>query len=144
MNNNQKDEQLIISSSLFFINFIRYTVFCCLFQGTAHVQHGWQSGRIKINSLIQIQSQYSDNVFRNDNDQKNDLITKVLPQAVLAYSFAPDNILSAEYKGDFRDYRNSDNFAKAHNHGKLPVAVVVTGVAIPVQRKKVEYQGYRV
>ena len=110
----------------FIRHLISFVVLCCLFpgvvyaeQGWVHTEEGWQSGRIKINSQIQIESQYSDNIYRNDNDQEDDLVTSVLPQIALTYAFTPDNTFFAEYEGDFRDYRNFDNFDKAHNHGRL-------------------------
>ena len=104
----------------FLVLLMFFTAYLIPYQGVACAAgQGLQSGRIKINSRIKVESQYSDNVFRSDSDKKNDLITKALPQVLLTYAFAPENTFSAEYEGDFRYYRNFDNFSKAHNHGKL-------------------------
>ena len=104
----------------FIISLLTCTV--CIFflsHETVHAQQGLQLNRIKLNSKLRIETQYSDNIFRNDQNQKNEVITKVLPQFFLNFAFAPDNTLTAEYKGDFRHYRHFDNFDKTHNHGKL-------------------------
>ena len=96
------------------------TVYCYSCQGLAYAAgQGLQTGRVKINSQIKIQSQYSDNIFRSDSNKENDFVTKALPQILFTYAFAPENTFSAEYEGDFRYYQNFDNFSKAHSHGKL-------------------------
>jgi hypothetical protein len=88
-------------------------------QAFAGTQNMAQFGRIKINSTVQLESQYTDNVFLNEDDKQNDLITKVIPQVQLSYAIAPQNTLSVTYEGDFRHYINFDNFSKAHNHGEF-------------------------
>ena len=88
-----------------------------MFQGLAHAQHGWQSGRIKADGDIKLTFRYSDNIFHNNNEKKSDFITHVQPQAKLSYAIAHDNILSAMYRGDFQHHKNYDNFPTQGNYG---------------------------
>lgn len=94
----------------------------CIFflsHGTVYAQQGLQMGRIKLSSKLKVETQYSDNIFRNNQNSKNEVIYTVVPQFFLDFAFVPGNTLTAQYKGDFRHYRHFDNFAKTHNFGKI-------------------------
>jgi hypothetical protein len=73
---------------------------------------GLEWGRFRVLPELSVSESYTDNVYLDNSDIRNDYITDVAPKLSLDFAFATRNYLTLRYEGEFRNYKNSDNFKK--------------------------------
>jgi len=73
---------------------------------------GIQWERFRLLPKISISETYTDNVFLTHEDAQGEYITTVSPELSLDFALAPRNFIRLSYSGDFRFYKEFDNFRK--------------------------------
>lgn len=71
--------------------------------------------RLRIVPSLTITQSYSDNIYLEDENEKDDYITAVSPEVLLDVAVVPRTYFSFKYHGDFLAYADADNF-RGDNH----------------------------
>jgi polysaccharide biosynthesis protein VpsM len=83
---------------------------------SAHAEtEGFEWERFRLRPSIALNQVYTDNVFRTNRNERSEYITLILPKIALDLALAPDNAITLFYEGDFRYYRDYDNFRNDHH-----------------------------
>lgn len=85
----------------------------------AFCAEGVEWGRLRLVPKLSVAERYSDNIFLTEKDEQDEYITTISPELSVDLAFAPGNILSLSYEGDFRFYSEFDNLRKDHHQGGL-------------------------
>ena len=77
--------------------------------------------RLRLKSSLNINEVYSDNVYlkKENNDRKDDFITKIAPKIAVDLAVAPKNYFTITYRGIYESYLESGNFKKDQHFRKL-------------------------
>lgn len=82
---------------------------CC---STGFSAEGLKWGRLKISPEISLSETYSDNIYQDFTNERDDTITTISPKVSIDLAFAPRNYLTLRLESDFRSYAHSNNFKK--------------------------------
>lgn len=79
---------------------------------------GIKWNRIKLSPKVSASERYTNNAFLSPGDKREEFITTISPGISVELALSTNNILSLRYDGDFKYYRNFDNFKKdSHRTG---------------------------
>lgn len=110
----------------FLIVFQILFVFICY--STGFSEEGLEWGRFRLVPELSFSEQYSDNIFLTHENIRNEYITTVTPKLSLNFAFAPENLITLSYEGNFRFYEKYDNFKKdTHQTGLLWTLTTLKG-----------------
>jgi len=90
-----------------------------LFCSTAYSSEGLEWGHFRVRPALSLSELYTDNVYQDHTDVRSDYITTLAPKLSLDFAFAVKNYITAQYEGEFRYYKNADNFNKDTHHAGL-------------------------
>jgi len=75
-------------------------------------------GRFWFQPKLGLVERYSDNIYLDSNNAKEDYITTAVPELTAYLAFTPDSKLGLNYKGNFNHHSNFDNFGSS-NQGNI-------------------------
>jgi hypothetical protein len=98
---------------------IRIAIAILILLPASHTQvfcgDGIEWERLRIVPSLTVSQSYSDNIYLEDENKKEDFITSVSPEVSLDVAVVPKTYFSFKYHGDFLAYADADNF-KEDNH----------------------------
>jgi polysaccharide biosynthesis protein VpsM len=93
--------------------FIAFQIFFVLLQySNGFSEEGLKWGRLRFSPELSLSETYTDNIYQDSTDERDDSITTLSPKLSIDLAFAPRNYLTLRLEGDFRLYSHSDNFKK--------------------------------
>jgi hypothetical protein len=95
--------------------FILGTVFPCDVWGTDF----YLTENLKLSPEVILREVYSDNIYLVDDEETDDYVTSVLPNADMQIAFTPRSRVELLYLGRFDFYNSADNFRQDHHYGHL-------------------------
>lgn len=85
----------------------------------SYAEDGVSWGRLRFRPSVTISERYSDNIYREYQNEEEDYITRLLADVALDLAVAPRNYFTLKYQGDFLSYKNSENFRNDHHFGSF-------------------------
>jgi len=89
-----------------------------LFCSSGYAADGITWGRLWFKPELGLREKYSDNIYLDSDNTKEDYITTISPKLSSYLAFTPDSKLDLTYRGNFNHHSNFDNFGNS-NQGDI-------------------------
>jgi len=89
-----------------------------IFCSASFAADGITWGRLWFKPELGLREKYSDNIYLDSDNVKEDYITTILPRLSSYLAFTPDSKLGLTYSGNFNHHTNFDNFGNS-NQGNI-------------------------
>ncbi len=103
---------MLKKTCFFWVGGLFLLFFTSLWASSSAWAEGFVWGRFRLRPTLSLAEKYTDNIYQDHNDRREDFVTLVNPILALDFALAPRNYITLGYKGDYEFHVHYHNFRK--------------------------------